>query len=510
MDNSSDNKRIAKNAFLLYLRMLLQVCLSLYTSRIVLAVLGFEDYGLNNVIGGIIAMFGFFNFAMTNATSRFITYALGEDNLRKLKEVFTTASFIHFFIAFIIIVIGETVGLWYLENKLVIPEGRHFAAECLYQLSILATVVSIISVPYNSCIVAHEKMSAFAYISIMDTILKLLIVFVIKYSPFDKLIFLGVLTFLVGIIDRIIYGVYCSKHFEESRLIKFWDWKLCKKMLSFAGWSMFGNFSFLFYSQGLSLILNFFCGTTVNAARGIAISIENITRQLASNVQTAINPQIIKNYAKEDKRRMFDLMYASTRYCFYLLLFVSLPIIFETPYILSLWLDEYPEHTVNFVRLTLLIIMFDSFVNPLFTANVATGRIRNYQVGFCIVTFLFMPITYFSISLSGIPEYVYYSAIVMNIIALIVRLYVTKINIDFNIREYCNSVVLKIILVSVLSLVFPLLIVHFMQEGTTRFFIVTVTTALSVLMVVYLFGINSSERIFVNNKIKNIFNYENS
>ena len=296
----SNNKRIAKNTLFMYFRMFFTMCISLYTSRVVLATLGFKDYGLYNVIGGIIAMFGFINGAMSNTTSRFITFALGKGDIKRLKLVFSMAFAIHCLIAVLIVIFGETVGLWFLYNKMVIPEGRMFAANWLYQLSIGTAVLSIISVPYSSSIIAHEKMDVYAYISIFDSVMKLLIVFALAVAPFDKLIFYATLLFGVQVIDFLFNQIYCHHKFSETHVAKVWDKEVFKSMFSFAGWSMAGNFSYIFYTEGINLLLNMFCGTAVNAARGIAVQVQGVMKQFSTNIQTAINPQIIKSYSQDD------------------------------------------------------------------------------------------------------------------------------------------------------------------------------------------------------------------
>ena len=498
----SSNKRIAVNTLLLYLRMFITLGIGLYTSRIVLKVLGFEDYGLNNVVGGIIAMFAFINNAMINSTSRFLTYAIGEKNDRSVNDVFCASIYIHFLIAILLIILGETIGLWFLDNKIVIPEGRSFAARWLYQLSILSAVVQVVSVPYNAAIIAYEKMSAFAYLSILDASLKLVIVLLLQFTPYDKLIVYASLLCAISILDRIIYGIYCKRNFDTCLFHIKWNQNLFKRMLAFAGWSTFGNFSFLFYTHGLNIILNLFGGTVVNAARGIAVQVEGVLRQFFINVQTAINPQIIKSYAQNDFDRTKMLMFASSKYCAFLFFFIALPIMIETPFILRLWLENYPEHTINFIRLTLLISMFDILINPLFTVNVASGKIRDYQLGFCSVTFLFMPIVYFATKYTGVPEIVFATTIIMNSVALIVRLIVTKRKLTFSYREYLKNVVFRLMLIFVISSGVMLYISNNLNENIFRLVVTIGCSSILLSILIYSIGLNCSERFFVKNKIK--------
>lgn len=293
-DTSANNKRIAKNTLMLYIRMLFTMAVSLFTSRVVLNTLGVEDYGIQNVVGGVISMFTFINGGMVSSTQRYLNFEIVKGNADRLRSVFNTALQIHALIALVIIILGETVGLWFLLEKLVIPEERMTAAMWVYQCSIIACAVNILSVPYNADIIAHEKMSAFAYISILDVTLKLVIVYLLVVSPIDKLIAYAILTLLVQLLIRYVYTRYCNKHFQES----FVEWRfnkpLFKEMLSFAGWSFLGNLAAILYTQGLNMMLNIFFGPVVNAARGIAVQVQSAVHQFVSGFQTALNPQITK------------------------------------------------------------------------------------------------------------------------------------------------------------------------------------------------------------------------
>ena len=401
-DNSSSNKRIAKNTLLLYARMLLLLAVSLYTSRIVLATLGIEDYGLYNVVGGIVVMFTFISKAMGNSTSRYITFALGKGDKAELKNVVGVSFFIHWILAGVILVLAETVGLWFLYNKMVIPEARMTAAFWVYQFSVVSCMVSIISVPFNSMIIAHEKMGAFAFISILDAVLKLLIVYLIQISSFDKLIFYAALLLGVMILDRLIYQVYCHRHFEEARNIKYQKSGLVKQMTSFAVWSLVGNLSYVCYTQGLNILLNMFFGPAVNAARGVAVQVESVINGFVTNFQTAVNPQITKSYAADEKGRVRDLLFLSSKFSFYLLLILCLPVFLEAPAILGLWLVEVPDHTVNFIRLLILIMMAQSLHNPVSMIKSATGQIKAYQLIIGGILLLIIPISYVALNGSTI------------------------------------------------------------------------------------------------------------
>lgn len=358
---SDNNKRIARNTLLLYIRMIFTMGVTLYTSRVILNTLGVEDYGIYNVAGGVISMFSFINVAIGTGTLRYITYQLGKNDLDKLQTVFSTCIQIHVLISFVTILLGETIGLWFLYEKLVIPEERFEAALWVYQCSILATVVNIMSTPYNSDIIAHEKMSAFAYISVLEVTLNLLIVYFLVIASFDKLKLYAILLLSVQLLIRYIYGRYCAKHFVESKYKHIRDKKLFREMMSFSGWNFFGAISGVVYTQGLNMLLNMFFGPIVNAARGIAVQVQGAIQQFVANFQTALNPQITKTYANGDFTAMHNLMFRSAKFSYYLLFLLTLPVILETNFILELWLGIVPEYTVIFLR----IILCTSLINTL-------------------------------------------------------------------------------------------------------------------------------------------------
>lgn len=501
-NTSANNKRIAKNTLFMYFRMFITMFLGLYTSRVILKTLGIEDYGLYNVIGGIIAMFGFLNGAMTNTTSRYITFYLGKQDQKSLNKIFSMAFIIHFSIALIILIFGETLGLWYLNNKLVLPEDRLNAAFWLYQLSIISAIVNILYVPFNATIVAHEKMSTFAYISIVDSILKLLIAISIGLLDYDKLITYGFLMFCISLFNICVYYLYCKKHFEETSFHWFWNKDLFKEMFGFAGWSVLGNFSYVFYNQGINLILNAFCGPAVNAARGVAVQVDSIIKQFAHNVQTAINPQIIKSYAEKEFDRMYGLICSSSKFCFYLLLLLSLPVILETEFILKLWLGDFPDHTINFIRITLINVILDTLINPMFTANLASGKVKIYQIVVSMISYGFMPITYMAMKITGIPEVVFLCLLLCSTIGVIARVFIMRHQIGLKGSYYMGNVVKPISSVAVSSILFPIAVCYYLPSSLLRFFLTSIITFFSVCFFVLFLGVNESERSLIYSKIK--------
>lgn len=489
----------------MYLRMGISMIVGLYTSRVVLMVLGVDDFGLYNVIGGIIAMFTFLNNAMINTTSRFITVRLAKQNQLESTRIFNMSLLIHVIIALIILALGETIGLWYLNHKLVIPEGREFAAQWLYQLSVITCMLTIIGVPFNASIVAHEKMNAYAWIQILDVTLKLAIVIALMFAPFDKLIFYGTLLACVSALNFSIYLIYCKRSFEEVKFQYYWDTPTFKDMMRFSGWALMGNFSFLFYTQGLNLLLNAFCGPAANAARGIAVQVENIVKQFANNVQVSINPQIMKSYASNEMDRMHTLVCASSRYCYYLLFLISLPIFLEVDFLLHLWLGDVPDHTVNFLRIILIGALLDAFINPMFTANLATGKLKQYYIPVFSLSFSFMFITYLAIRFTRIPESVFVCYLILIILGVIVRIFVMNKQIHLTPLTYLKKVLLPVLYVTVLSSILPIMTHVLISSNWLRLIVTVAVSSLSVLAFVYLVGVSASERElatqFVRNKL---------
>lgn len=504
-DNSANNKRIAKNTIFLYVRMLLTMAVTLYTSRVVLATLGVEDYGIYNVVGGVVTMFAFLNGTISGVTQRFFTFELGTGNKEKLKSVFNTAICIHWIVAGVIVFLAETIGLWFVCNKLVIPDERMTAALWVYQFSILSTVVFFISIPYNACIIAHEKMSAFAYISIIEVVLKLLIVYLLLLSGYDKLIVYAILMFLVQLLIRLIYNEYCKRHFEESKYKFCIDHYIAKKMLGFTGWTLFGGFASVGMGQGLNILLNMFFGPAVNAARAVAQQVDSAVQSFVANFQMALNPQIIKNFAANDLLQMRKLVFASSRYSYYLLFFLSLPIVIEAPFILGIWLKEVPEHTVAFLRITMLVMLINALSNPLITSANATGNIKKYQMVVGTILLLIVPVAYIVLKLGGNPESVFWIYFLFSGIAQIARLWMIRPMIGLSIRKYAVEVVGRATLVTLPSIILPLLSINVLNEGWLRFVITGILSSLSIITAVYTLGIGKGERNFVKDKIGSIF-----
>lgn len=503
-NQSANNKRIAKNTLLLYIRMLLGMLVSLYTFRVVLQTLGVEDYGVYNVVGGIITMFTFMNSAMSSATSRYITFELGRGDINQLKKVFSATIQIHILISLLIFILGESIGLWFLMNELVIPEGRMNAAMWVYQCSIVACVVNIMSVPYNADIIAHEKMSAFAYISVLEIILKLLIVYLLILLPFDKLKVYAILVLLVGLLIRYIYTRYCHKNFEESHYIHRIDKPLLKEMISFSWWNMWVKLAEVFCNQGLNMMLNIFFGPVVNAARGIALQIQGVTHQFVGNFQMALNPQITKTFAANDLQQMHSLMFRSARFSFMVLFAISLPLILEANYILALWLGIVPDNTVTFTRLIIVISLYYPLANPCVVANQATGKVKDFQVVIGGILLLILPISYIILKL-GAPAYsIFIVHFCMESIAQYTRMYMLRKTINLPMSLYLKNIYIPIFGVIVLSIILPLGVYFQVEEGFSRLLLVGIACIFSVVISSLYIGMTYNERMFFINKFLKI------
>lgn len=504
-DNSQNNKRIAKNTMFLYIRMIFTMGVALFTSRVILQTLGVEDYGIYSVVGGIITMFTFINGAMISATQRFLTFEIGKGNLPQLKKVFCTSLQIHALISLIIVLLGETVGLWFLYEELVIPAERMTAALWVYQCSIIAGVVNIMSVPYNADIIAHEKMSAFAYISIVEVTLKLAIVYMLFFTPWDKLITYAILILTVQLIIRFIYTHYCNKNFEESHYQHQIDKPLFKEMLDFAGWSFWGNLAVVLYTQGVNMMLNIFFGPIVNAARGIAVQVQTAVQQFVSNFQVALNPQITKTYATGQLAQMHSLMFRSARFSFFLLFMLTLPILLETEYILTLWLKTVPENAVIFTRWMIGISLIYTIANPCVVANQATGKVKVYQAVVGSILLMILPVSYVALKL-GAPVYsVFIVHFCIEFIAQFARMYMLRKLINLPLSAYLRNIYFPVILVAGISCILPIYIHAQMSDGFVALFTVCTVSVASVAVTTLIIGLKKEERAFIIEKALRIF-----
>lgn len=480
--------------------------INLYTSRVILKTLGVTDYGINNVVGGVITMLGFLTSSLGGASSRYITYNLGKGDMSIMKKTFGNILSIHFILAAIVLVIGETVGLWFMSTQLQIPLERETAALWVYQFSIFSSVLAVISVPYNATIIAHEKMSAFAYISIADAILKLLIVYLLVIIPYDKLIIYAILYFCIQAFDRIVYGAYCSRHFAETHTRLRYDGKLFREIFAFAGWTMNGNLAVIGYTQGLNILLNIFFGPAVNAARGIAVQVQGVCQQFCNNFQMALNPQLTKNYAQGDLDNMHRLLEKSSKFSFYILFFIVLPLMFKAEFVLKLWLGIVPEHTVTFLRLILIVGLLYTLSNPIIVSVHATGKLKKFQLIEGTMLLTIVPIAYILLKFFGIrPEYVVFVVhIVVELCTQYARMRIVLPMIDMKLEDYFRSVIKPISLVVILSPWLPYIANTTVHGQWISFFVVCIVCVLCISGCVYFIGCTNSERMFIKEKLSDI------
>lgn len=499
--SSENNKRIAKNTLLLYFRMFITMGVSLYTSRIVLNTLGVSNFGIYNVVGGVVAMFSLINGSLSTASQRFITFELGKKTEQRLKETFSITVTIHTLIAIVIFILAETVGLWFLNAKMNIPTDRMVAANWVFQCSVLTFLIEIISVPYNASIIAHEHMKAFAYVSIVEVTLKLAVVFLLQYFIFDKLELYAILILVVYIIIRLIYGIYCKKYFEECKYKFYWDKAMFHQIASFAGWNFIGTSSSVLMTQGVNILLNIFFGVIVNAAQGIAMQVQNAVGSFISNFMTALNPQITKSYAGGEREYMMTLVQQGARFSFYLMFILSLPILIETESILKLWLKIVPEYAVIFVRLSLIFAISQTLSNTLVTAMMATGKIKRFQIIVGGIQLLNFPFSYIALRIGLPPQSTLIIAIIMSFICLSARLWLLRGMIGLSAKYYLSNVFGNVMIVAACSVIIPIIVYMHMGSSLIRVFTVCSVSVLSTITVMYFIGLTTKERGFIQDKI---------
>lgn len=504
LQTSDNNKRIAKNTIFLYFRMLFLLGVGLFTSRVVLSSLGAQDYGIYNVVGGFISMFTIFNAGLTSATQRFITFDLGKGNLKELRDTFSTCVIIYMMIGLVILVVAEVGGVWFLENKLTIPTDRLYAARWVFQLSLITLIIGLVSTPYNALIVSHERMGAFAWISIYEALAKLAVAYQIYVTSYDKLIVYAVMLCIVQLSVRIIYNVYCNRYFKESKVIFNFNWAKIKKIYSFTGWAMFGGLANIGFTQGLNVLLNMFFNPVVNAARGVAVQVQNIINGFVLNFQTALNPQIIKSYAKGDTSYMFKLIFASSKFSFLLLFVMSLPVMLEAETLLGLWLKEVPKYTPLFFRLIIITTMIDGISNPFMRAVDATGNIKKYQIIVGGILLMIVPASYVVLKLGGAPYSVFIVHICMSFLAFLMRLYLVRKLINYSIMMYWKNVLSRLIVVVIISVVFSLFVRAKMEPSLIRLVVVALISVSAVLLLSYNIALLPNERALLKNKFQSI------
>ena len=503
--SSQDNKRIAKNTLLLYFRMILIMAVTLYTSRVVLDALGVEDFGIYNIVGGVVVLFSFLNSAMASATQRFLNYELGRGDIHEVQRVFSMSMTAHLSIAALVLLLAETIGLWFVWSYIKVPPGRETAAIWCYQFSVLTSCIQIVRIPYNACIIAYERMSFYAYISILEVVLRLLVVFPLLLDGFDRLVLYSLLMSVVALLVLYLYKTVCNRRFPVSRYRFFWDSSLYKKLMSFSGWSLFGGVANVGAQQGLGIVLNIFFGVAVNAAMGIANQVSQAVYSFVSNFQTAFNPQIIKSYAAGDRAHFEKLLFYGSKYSYFLLFLLSLPVLLNCDFLLSVWLKEVPPHAAAFSELIILFLLLDALSAPLWIAVQAMGNIRNYQLMISCIILLSLPLGYVALKLGMPPESVLVVRVVVNAGALAARIVYLYRRISFPAGRYLKEVVLSVLLVTACSVPLPLWLGSI--AGSWNGLLLTgFASLLLVPAAIYVFGLRREERAYflrlVHEKIK--------
>lgn len=509
-ESSSNNKRIAKNTLLLYFRMLLTMGVSLYTSRVVLRTLGVEDYGIYNVVGSFVAMFGVISGSLSSAVTRFLNIEMGRKNDEKLGLVFSSAITIHIILAFVIFLIAEILGPWFIVNKMTISLERLDAALWVFHCSVITFIINLISIPYNACIIAHENMKIFAYISVLEVILKLLLVYLLLLFSHDKLITYAILMLIVAVLIRLFYQIYCKRKYPECQYQFHFDVQQIKEMFGFASWNLIGSSSVILSNQGVNIILNIFCGSTVNAARGIAVQVDSAVNQFAQNFMVALNPQITKSYGAGDLLTYKKMMIYGSRFAMSLLTLLSVPVLIETEYILSLWLGEVPQYTVAFVKLMLIFVISESMSSTFVTGLFATGKIIKQQLFVGLCRMLNFPLTYIALLIWNIAELSVVIAIVISQVNLLIRLLLLKEHIDISLRGFYGKVVFKQLFVIVCSFMFGYILKEYMEEGLYRLFAVCILSFIINICMIFYIICTPQERQIIVTKIKEMKNAKRS
>lgn len=497
----SSNSRIAKNALMLYIRMFVSMVVGLYTSRVVLNTLGVEDYGIYGVVGSVVAMLGFLNSSMAGATSRFITFELGKGNSQRLKDTFSSSMIIHIGIAIVVLIVAETVGLWFLNHKLVIPPHRMYAAQWVYQLSILSAMLTITQVPYNACIIAHERMSVYAYIEILNVTLKLIIVYLLVIGDFDKLILYASLTLVVSIIVMMTYRIYCIRKFQECHFHWKYNKEILRPLLSFSGWDLYGNMCVTVRQQGTNFLINVFFGVVLNAASAVATTLSGTLQGLSNNIIQAFRPQIIKNYANDNLTKLQEQVINAITFSTLFMGFLSIVTTIEVNYMMTLWLGNVPEYAATFCQIILIANLF-GLVNAVLCAIIhATGNIKGISVITGSIFLLAIPLIYIAYRMGLPPQWAY-------IINVIVNLLIVSSNIILVKKQVPQLLVATIIKKTIVAFV-VLIGVYFIAdniaglqtESIIRLFTTAVTTFILLSIITYSFLIDNNTRKNINHRL---------
>ncbi|MDE5831129.1 MAG: holin [Clostridia bacterium] len=489
---------IAKNTIFLYVRMLLIMGISFYTSRVVLNALGESDYGTYNVVGGLVVIVSFLNSAMMGTTQRYLNFELGTKNETRLHAVFWTSVKIHIWIAIIILAIAETLGLWFLNRYMNIPHDTMFAANVVYQCSVLSFLVTVVTVPHNAAIIAHEKMDVFAYISIVEALLKLASALLLLIVPSDNLIDYAIFMLVTTIVPRILIYIYSKKNFKECTYGEYKHSKeLTKEIISFSGWNVFGSLGYILHTQGISIIINLFFNTIVNAAQGISVQVNTLVRSFSESFLQAIKPQVIQTYAAGELEQMHQLIFRGCRLAIFLTAFFAIPILIECESLLTLWLKIIPDYTVPFVRVVILIALIDACTPVLATAQNATGKIRTYQVTLTSIGFLHLPLAAVCFWLGYSPVSSFYVYLVLTIILQITRtLFVCK-SVQLSKKEFITKIVIRSTFVLCLSALPPIMLRLYLPYSIGSSLAVLGLCVITNILTIGTIGLTKSERMAI-------------
>lgn len=504
----SSSKRLLKNTVFLYLRQFITMLVGLYTVRIVLRELGTEDYGIYNVVGGVVSSLGFLSGTMAISTQRYLSFALGaKDESCKVDKVFKVTLLIYLFLILVVFLIAETLGLWFINNHLVFPEIRSFAVNIIYQTSIFSFMLSLFSSPFMASIIAHEDMGVFAYISIVEVLLKLLCVLLLQGILFDKLIVYSSLLFCSSLITTSLYMHYTYRKYAECKFSLIWDKKLFREMMGYSVWNLFGNVAWILKNQGTSILLNMLYGPIMNAAHAVSLQVRGIASNFAQNFSVALNPQIIKSYAAKEYDSMFVLLYRGSKVTYFLMMLIVLPLYFHLDKLLLLWLGEVAPHTVTFTKLMLVEILIESMSLPMASANQATGKIRSYQSWIGFWGILNLPVSYLFVKLGFFPEVVFIISIILQTAIVLVRIiYLNRIK-SIVLKDFLAQLLCPIIFVTIASYI-CCSFVTFNDDGLINVILDLAVCLLICVVFVFFLGINIQERNVLLNMIKRKLHYD--
>lgn len=502
--HSSNNKRIAKNTVFLYLRMLFLMFLGFYSSRVTLRVLGQENYGIYNLVAGVIVMFQFLNASLTSAMQRYLNFALGEDNLDAVKKVFSICMRIYIILSLILLFLCETIGLAILNFYLNIPKDRLYASNIVFHISSITMIVNMLRIPFNSAIISSEKMSFFAYVSIIEGILKLLILYVLQIDCIDKLILYSILVLLVSIIILIIFFIYCKKRIYFINFSKYKDVELVKSLMTFSGWNVFGSFASLAVNQGINIFINKFFGVLLNAALAAANQANNAISSFLTNFQTAFHPQLVKSFAKNDMDYVYNFTYRTSKYSFFLMYFLILPFSINLNFVLSFWLSEVPNMTADFINIMLLISLTDSISDPFWMLAMAEGNIKKYQIVGSISLLCILPISYILLYFGFSAYWTLVVKLLQGILFMLYRLFYLKKRIKLPLRNFFTTVLIRVFLIILISYPSVILVYNISSKigSISQFFISCFFSCFILIFLYWVIGIDKQERKIVKSILK--------